>query len=101
MSKQVDANGVLLLEAPTSQQINDALDPAAVGDDHIQAQSGSVNPESWTHGSSETRTVRWFDVCRRPGCVRHVLGFRRSIMQEARPARSGSLSTIEPYEREC
>ena len=34
---------------------------AAVGDDHIQQQSsGGVDPESFTHGTSEQR-VRWFN----------------------------------------
>ncbi|WP_194409732.1 neutral zinc metallopeptidase [Microbacterium cremeum] len=61
MTEQRDENGVPYFEPVTPQQIADALNAAGtVGDDHIQEQSGGfVNPESWTHGSSEQRQ-RWF-----------------------------------------
>lgn len=63
MTEADDENGTPYLKTPTRAQIADALNAAAtVGDDHIQQQSGgTVNPESWTHGSSEQRQ-RWFDI---------------------------------------
>lgn len=46
-----------MLEPITEAQLDSALTTAAaVGDDNIQRRSGGeVNPESWTHGSSQQR----------------------------------------------
>jgi len=56
-----DANGETFFEPITRSQITDALSAAsAVGDDSIQARAtGRVDPDSFTHGSSEQRQ-RWF-----------------------------------------
>jgi len=57
-----DANGNTYLQAPTQQQLDDALNAAmVVGDDYIEKNlgSGTVTPEQWTHGSSKARQM-WF-----------------------------------------
>lgn len=59
---QVDPErGAPYLEPITETQLADALSAAeAVGDDHIQEQSGGdVDPHVWTHGSSDQRQ-QWF-----------------------------------------
>lgn len=60
-SQVKDANGNTFMKPVTSDEIADALNAAAaVGDDHIQQQAGqSVNPDGFTHGTSEQRQ-RWF-----------------------------------------
>ncbi|MCS6552413.1 neutral zinc metallopeptidase [Curtobacterium flaccumfaciens pv. flaccumfaciens] len=56
-----DASGETFFEPITRTQITDALSAAsAVGDDSIQERAtGRVDPDSFTHGSSEQRQ-RWF-----------------------------------------
>ena len=56
-----EGTDVPFLEPLSDKDIADALSAASsVGDDRIQeAATGRVNPESWTHGSSEQRQ-KWF-----------------------------------------
>lgn len=65
-----DASGNRIIEDLTQDDIARAIDAAqAVGDDRIQKQSsGRVNPEAWTHGSSEQR-VHWFNVGLKEGSL--------------------------------
>lgn len=61
-SKTEDADGDILLEPLTENDIRSAISAAmSVGDDHIQQTMGGgvVDESSWTHGSSESRE-KWF-----------------------------------------
>lgn len=55
------ANSIRDMGVLSPGEITEAMDAAAVvGDDRIQeSTSGRINPENWTHGSSEAR-VGWF-----------------------------------------
>ncbi|UVY85254.1 neutral zinc metallopeptidase [Brachybacterium sp. NBEC-018] len=70
-STTTDDNGVTMLQPLTDQDIQSALSAAsAVGDDHIQGDvsGGQVQPETWTHGSSEQRQ-NWFMTGYQEGTV--------------------------------
>ncbi len=63
-----DAQGQVLLQDLSDQDVREAIDAAtAVGDDRIQQETGGrVNPEQWTHGSAASR-VSWFRTGFRTG----------------------------------
>ena len=63
-----EGTDVTFLEPLSDKDIADALSAASsVGDDRIQKQAtGRVNPEAWTHGSSEQRQ-KWFTQGYRTG----------------------------------
>jgi predicted metalloprotease len=67
-----DANGQTYLKPLTKADIAAALSAAAsVGDGHIQKLSnGTVNPDTWTHGSSAERQ-RWFTTGYQTGDLNH------------------------------
>jgi predicted metalloprotease len=58
------------VESITEADIQEGINAAqAVGDDRIQEQAtGSINQDTWTHGSSEQR-AKWFNVGFRQGSL--------------------------------
>jgi uncharacterized protein len=74
-----ESTGVPFLEPLSDKDIADALSAAAsVGDDRIQqSATGRVNPEAWTHGSSEQRQ-KWFTEGYRTGDIKSCDTFTAS-----------------------
>lgn len=68
--KTRDTEGNAIIEDITADDVARAVDAAtAVGDDRIQkASTGTVDTESWTHGSSKQR-VHWFNVGLKGGSI--------------------------------
>lgn len=56
-----DSSGVKIIKSITDEDIKSGLDAATkIGDDHIQQTTqGGINPEAFTHGTSEQR-YNWF-----------------------------------------
>jgi predicted metalloprotease len=72
--------GQPFLEPLTQKDIQDALSAASsVGDDRIQKSvTGRVNPEGWTHGSSEQRQA-WFTRGLKSGDINQCNTFAGAI----------------------
>jgi predicted metalloprotease len=66
-----DSQGQTLIEGLDQDDITRAIDAAqAVGDDRIQKRSsGSVNPDTFTHGTAAQR-VRWFNQGMKQGTIK-------------------------------
>lgn len=67
-STVTDSQGVPLMQPVSEAEIADAMNAAAaIGDDSIQSRSGGqVNPDGFTHGTSEQRQY-WFQAGYRGG----------------------------------
>ncbi|MDR7254066.1 putative metalloprotease [Nocardioides sp. BE266] len=76
-----DTDGVAIFSDLDDADIQEALDAAkTVGDDRIQQKSGQgVDPEGWTHGSSEQR-MHWFMTGYQDGTIEDCDTFSASSL---------------------